>query len=62
MTTLNVQFSDASKLTIVAYFACPQSDSAYPNLGTVESSDSRWTAFYSAVDGIATGLPAPTSA
>ncbi|WP_157642633.1 hypothetical protein [Burkholderia ubonensis] len=48
MSTINVQFSDSTEKTIVAYFSGPQSASAYQNFGTVDASDARWAAFYAA--------------
>lgn len=60
MVAINVQFSDSSETTVVAYFGAPQSESNYPNLGTVGTSDARWSAFYGVANGAETGLPPPT--
>lgn len=64
MTTLYVQFSDASGTAISTYFSGPQADGVYDNYGTVETSDARWTTFYNALKaaGCALGLPEPTTA
>lgn len=59
MVMVNVQFSDSTKATIVAYFASPQDASAYPNLGTIGTDDPRWDTFYQEVNGLASKLPAP---
>ncbi|CAM2143847.1 conserved protein of unknown function [Pararobbsia alpina] len=59
-TTLNVQFSDSSDTTIVAWFASPQPD--MPNMGTVSSSDPRWLAYYDSFPpDWQKFLPAPTT-
>ena len=61
-TTLCVQFSDSTEATIISYFGCPQNASAFPNLGTVLTTDPRWATYY---DGLPTSvqaaLPAPTT-
>jgi hypothetical protein len=62
MTALNVQFSDSTQATIIAYFSSPQDPSEYANLGTVDTSDARWKTFYNSLGPIEQeGLPAPTS-
>lgn len=61
MTTLNVQFSDSTQETIIAYFGSPQTSSEYANLGTVDTDDERWRVFYDAAGGAASALPAATS-
>lgn len=59
---LNVQFSDASDQTIVAFFGSPQDPDVYPNLGLVNDSDSRWKTYYDAQSGMVKAyLPAPTN-
>jgi hypothetical protein len=61
-TSINVQFSDATDATIIAYFGCPQNATVYPNQRTVTTSDARWATFYDALPASAQqGLPAPTS-
>lgn len=61
-SVLNVQFSDATEASISAYFSSPQSASSYPNLGTVATSDTRWSAFYNALSVSAqSSLPSPTA-
>lgn len=60
MTILNVQFSDSTETRIVSYFASPQIDSVFANLGTVDTSDPRWLTFYDALPaGVGLGIPAP---
>ncbi|WP_175725176.1 hypothetical protein [Burkholderia ambifaria] len=59
MTTLNVEFSDETESRIVAYFAAQQDPDVYENLGTVDTSDERWSIFYNAAGGVISGLPAP---
>lgn len=46
MTTICVQFADSTEKIIIAAFGGPQNATTYPNQGTVESTDARWTAFY----------------
>ncbi|WP_174421879.1 hypothetical protein [Burkholderia diffusa] len=60
-TTLNVQFFDSTKSTIVAYFASPQDSSIYANLGTVSTADAMWKSFCDAAGGAESGIPAPTA-
>ncbi len=63
MTTLNVQFSDASEEIIVSYFGSPQDPAVYQNLGTVDTSDPRWKTYFDAqADWVKPYLPAPTEA
>ncbi|MFJ1214530.1 hypothetical protein [Burkholderia pyrrocinia] len=59
MTTLNVQFSDSAESKVVAYFSAQQDPAVYENLGTIEASDARWSAFYQSAGGAQSGLPAP---
>lgn len=47
MATINVQFTDSKKTAICAYFGAPQDPDVYPNLGTVNTADARYVAFYS---------------
>jgi hypothetical protein len=59
---INVNFSDSTQTTIVAFFGCTQDASIFPNQGTVDASDARWKAFYEAQPIYARGLlPAPTA-
>jgi hypothetical protein len=62
MGNVNVQFSDSSESAIVSYFSGPQDPSEYENLGTVDTDDARWAAFYAAMGGDRSMLPAPTGA
>jgi hypothetical protein len=58
--TLNVQFADSTDVTIVSYFGGPQNPAAYANLGTVSTTDARWSTFYAALPASAQpGVPAP---
>jgi len=60
MQTINVQFSDDTDSTVVAYFAGPQDPTDYPHQGTLPTTDPRWAAFYNQVPVfIRGGLPAP---
>lgn len=62
MTTINVQFTDSNQKEVTSYFACAQDSSVYPNIGTIDPSDARWTTFYNSFSGAAQqGMPAPTS-
>jgi hypothetical protein len=58
---MDVQFSDSTETTIVAFFAGPQS-SATPNQGTVTAGDARWAAFYATLPtSVQAGLTPPTT-
>jgi len=59
MLNVIAQFSDATKSTIITYFASPQDPELYPNIGVVDISDKRWADFYQSVGGENSGLPAP---
>ncbi|MFM0328163.1 hypothetical protein [Paraburkholderia strydomiana] len=62
MTTINVQFADDAHSEIVSYFDSEQDSTAWPNQGTVDSSDPRWKAYYEALSSMMqSGLPAPTA-
>jgi hypothetical protein len=45
MTTVNVQFSDATETVVVACFDCPQDPAVYPNQAQIDDSDQRYLAF-----------------
>lgn len=45
MSTVFVQFSDATETTVIAVFGCAQNASAYPNQASIDSSDARYQAF-----------------
>jgi hypothetical protein len=63
MTTVNVQFADATDETIVSFFGCPQDPAAWPNQGTVETSDPRWKTYFDAQpELVQTFLPEPEAA
>lgn len=40
-----VSFSDDTEAKIVASFSCPQDPEVWPNQGTVDSDDERWTSY-----------------
>jgi hypothetical protein len=62
MTTINVQFADSTEQVVVAYFAAPQSATAWPNQGTVDSSSALWATYYNSLpEFINQGMPAPTT-
>jgi len=45
MTTVYVQFTDATETTVKAVFGNPQDATAYPNQATLDSTDARYQAF-----------------
>lgn len=45
MTTVYVQFSDASEEKVIAAFSCTQIDEKYQNQGAIDDSDPRYVAF-----------------
>jgi hypothetical protein len=49
MTSIFVQFSDASQESVISAFSCPQNIEAWPNQGEIDSSDPRWKAYYSSI-------------
>lgn len=58
-----VQFSDANETSIISVFASPQDEVAYPNQGTVETTDASWHSFYAELQAeMASCWPAPTTA
>jgi len=62
MVALYVQFSDSTETEITSIFSCPQNPSSFPNQAEIDSSDSRYKAYYEALSPIATansGLPVP---
>lgn len=61
MTTVNIQFTDATKTKVATFFATAQPTDLYPNQGMVDSSDPLWITFYEAAGGSLSGLPAPTA-
>lgn len=62
MTTVNVQFADASKSKIISYFASPQDPESFENLGTVDLSSDLWRDYYESLPSLAqNGMPAPGS-
>ncbi len=46
ITTIYVQFRDSQETEIISVFGGEQSSDIYSNLGTVQSDDSRYEAFY----------------
>jgi hypothetical protein len=60
MATVIVQFSDSTQKNIVSYFASPQDSLVWQNLGEVDTSDTRWVAFYDAAcTYVQKNLPSP---
>lgn len=45
MSTIFIQFSDATGATIVSWFTAPQDAQAFPNQGEVAEDDPRWIAY-----------------
>ena len=60
MTTICVQFSDATEAKIVNCFAGPQDADAFPNQGSVDVDDERYVSFYEDAPD-KTGLSVPTT-
>lgn len=62
MTSVYVQFSDASENVIVSFFGCPQDPDMWPNQGMVNLDDVRWKVYFAALPTVAqTGsIPGPT--
>lgn len=58
---VNVQFTDSSETVVSSFFAGPQSATAFPNQGTLQTSSPLWLAFYNSMwkATAATGLPLP---
>ncbi|KLU21978.1 hypothetical protein EOS_33090 [Caballeronia mineralivorans PML1(12)] len=62
MTTINVQFSDATEASVTSYFGCPQDPDLYPNQAEISASDARWKAYFEAqLASIQQYLPAPVT-
>ncbi|MGA4125478.1 hypothetical protein ACI2VP_05330 [Ralstonia nicotianae] len=62
MTTVFVQFADATGKTVVSVFGCQQDAEKYPNQAQVPSNDARYSAYYNALPSYSqTGLIAPGS-
>ncbi|WP_175994886.1 hypothetical protein [Burkholderia vietnamiensis] len=60
MTTVNVQFSDATEETVIGYASSAQPLIAWPYQGAIDTSDSRWATYYSSKDAQSQiGLPIP---
>ena len=60
MSSINVQFSDETEATIIAYFGCPQDATAHLNQAIIATSDARWATFYNALPSNAQkAMPAP---
>ncbi|HDR8928316.1 TPA: hypothetical protein QDB26_005342 [Burkholderia vietnamiensis] len=57
---ITVQFSDSSETLIIAYFGSPQDPVDYPNQGTVDATDPRWTEYYNSTSPfLRGGMPSP---
>lgn len=62
MALINVQFSDSTKSTVIAYFADLQQSVGYPNSGAVDTDSAAWATFYNDLPAsMQSALPAPTS-
>jgi len=48
MTTINVQFSDATETVVTGYAGCPQDENTWPHQGVISVSDPRWKTYYDA--------------
>ncbi|MEL6237020.1 MAG: hypothetical protein AAFO57_00125 [Pseudomonadota bacterium] len=60
MTMINVQFTDSKQTAICAYFGAPQDLTAYPNQGTIDTSDARYAAYCNSLPAqFRQALPAP---
>lgn len=56
-----VQFSDASKATIVSVFGNAQDPNEFPNQDAIDPSDARWKAYFDALPAsMQAGLTSPT--
>lgn len=51
MSLQNVQFSDSTEKTVIAWFLSPQDALLYPNMGTLDTSDERWATYYNGQPG-----------
>jgi hypothetical protein len=61
MSTINVQFSDASQSKIAAFFAVAQEQIDWPNQGVLDTADARWETFYKSLATVSqNGLPDPS--
>jgi hypothetical protein len=49
MTIAFVRYFDSTEKRVVAVFGCAQDPTAYPILGEIDSSDSRYAAFISSL-------------
>ena len=60
-TTINVAFTDSTKMAVASYFSAPQNASVFPNQAVIETSDPLWLTFYNQMwkVGVASGLPVP---
>ncbi|MCL6469485.1 MAG: hypothetical protein I4O48_14365 [Ralstonia sp.] len=48
MGKIYVQWKDASKSLVIAYFGAPQDPGVYPNLDEIEPSDPAWKTYFQA--------------
>jgi hypothetical protein len=55
-----VQFADSTEKSVISYFGSPQDPTAWQNQGEIDTSDTRWKAYYDALSPEFTeGLPPP---
>jgi hypothetical protein len=60
MTTIFVEFSDATKSAVIGYAASPQPAESWPYQGEIDTSDPLWKTYYDSKDDLSKiGLPAP---
>ena len=62
MSTIYVQFSDATETKIISIFGSGQDPTVYANLGILAASDARYAAFYDLFDAqFQASMPNPES-
>lgn len=62
MSTLYVQYADATEAVVISCFSCPQDPAAYPNQGTLSTADPKWATYYNNIPELMrSSTPAPTS-
>lgn len=62
MSRINVQYADEAESTVIGYAAGPQDPETWPYQGEIDTSDSRWLAYFESKDEASkVGLPASTN-
>lgn len=46
MTEICIQFSDSTETAIVSYFGSPQDPEVFQNYAQIDTSDTRWKAYF----------------